>query len=292
MLFQVNGFQLSNLKKSGDVVSVDIVANHLTEDSDGEIILKEAFNKETIDEFLNIGLIDYWHDSENKLLSKSERNDAIIGKPVAFNWKNGKPVITANLTANHPEVQKMIPHLEANQPVYAASVSGSKMVLQTTDSLGQEHRVIPKIKWTRLAIAPSPDVINTGKGLNVRLSKANEVSCEFSDIDVFARNFHIEEKELRKALLAPESSGDLYDSPGGSITKQSLEGSPVNLTLSDQDGLDLIDTFIKIKNKEIPMKKAEYLKHFADQKKSDFGQKSYGLINKYFKLKKGAKVTC
>lgn len=286
MLFQVNGLQFSNLQKAGDgTIRVDIVANHLTPDSDGEMILKEAFNKDTVDEFLNVGLIDYWHDSENNHLSKSQRNDAIIGKPVAFRWEDGKPVITAQLTKSHPEVQKMIPHLEADQPVYAASVSGSKMVLEANDSNGQKHRIIPKIKWTRLAIAPAPDVINTGAGLNVRLTKANEIACTFSDMNIFANNINLEEKELRKALLAPSSPTDMYETPGGVVTKQSIESDTVNLTLSDQDGLDLIDTIIGIREKRIPLKKAGYIKHFDDLKKCDFGQKSYGLIKKYFKLK-------
>lgn len=286
MLFQVNGLEISNLQKAGDLITVDIIANHLTEDSDGETVLREAFDQETVKEFLDTGIIDYWHDSENKNLSKSAMNAAIIGKPIAFNWKDEKPVITAQLTKSHPEVQAMLPHLEANQAVYGASISGSKMVLETTDAQGQKHRIIPKIKWNRLAIAPAPDVINTGKGLNVKLSKANEISCEFSDMDVFKLNLNIEETELRKALLAPESAGDLYNSPGGVITKQSLEGSPVNLTLSDQDGLDLIDTIIGVKERRIPLKKADYIKHFKTQKKEDFGRKSYGLIDKYFKFKK------
>lgn len=288
MLFQVNGLEISNLQKSNDnnIVSVDIIANHLTTDSENETVLKEAFDKETVNEFINIGLIDYWHDSESENLSKSERNSAIIGKPVSFRWENNKPVIRANLTKSHPEVQKMLPHLEANQPVYAASLSGSKMVLESRDSLGEKHRIIPKIKWTRLAIAPSPDVINTGKGLNVRLSKANEISCEFSDMDVFKQNIHIEETELRKALEAPASASDLYNTPGGVVTNQSLEKKPVNLTLTDQDGLDLIDTIIGIKERRIPLQKAEYIKHFETQKKKDFGHRSYGLIDKYFKFKK------
>lgn len=289
MLFQVNGLEISNLQKSGDLITVDIIANHLTEDSDGETVLKEAFNKETVDEFLSTGIVDYWHDSENEVLSKSEMNAAIIGKPIAFNWKNGKPVVTAQLTKSHPEVQKMLPHLEANQPVYGASISGKKMVLEASDSLGQKHRIIPTIKWTRLAIAPAPDVINAGKGLNVRLSKANEISCEFSDMDVFKLNYNIEEKELRKALMAPSSVADLSDTPGGVLTKQSLEKNLVNLTLSDQDGLDLIDTIIGVTEKRIPLQKAEYMDHFKTQKKEDFGRKSFGLIDKYFKFKKGAK---
>ena len=50
MFFQINGLTIQNLQKASDdkLVKVDIIANHLTEDSDGETVLKEAFN------FLNI----------------------------------------------------------------------------------------------------------------------------------------------------------------------------------------------------------------------------------------------
>lgn len=285
MFLQINGLQVTNLQKAGDIVKVDIVANHLTPDSDGETILKEAFNEETVKEFLNIGVLEHWHESKNPHLSKEERNAAIIGKPVGFRWENGKPVVTAHLTKSHPIVQDMLPHLEAKQPVYGASVGGSKMVLEANDSNGQKHRIIPKIKWDHLAIAPANCVINREKGLNVRLTKANEIACTFSDMNIFANNINLEEKELRKALLAPSSPTDMYETPGGVVTKQSIESDTVNLTLSDQDGLDLIDTIIGIREKRIPLKKAGYIKHFDDLKKCDFGQKSYGLIKKYFKLK-------
>ncbi len=290
VLFQVNGLHISNLQKAGETIQVDLIANHLTEDTDGEIVLKEAFSDETVQSFIDHGVIDYWHDSKNPKLSKEDRNGAIIGKPIAFKWENGKPVITANLTKSHPRVQEMLPHLEANQAVYGASIGGSKMVLKTTDSLGKEHKIIPRINWDHLAIAPSPDVINRGSGLNVRLSKANDIMCEFSDMEVFSKNMNIigKEEELRKALEAPSSASDLYNTPGGVITKQSLEPTIANLTLTEQDGLDFIDTIIGISKKKIPMKKADYINYFASQKKEDFGRKSYGLIDKYFKLKKGA----
>lgn len=291
MLFQIDNFSISNLQKAGATISVDIVANHLTEDTDGEIVLKEAFSDEAVNEFLSIGNIDFWHDSKNPALSKQEKSAAIIGKPIAFRWENGKPVVTASLTKSHPLVKDMLPHLEANQPVYAASIGGSKMVLEATDSIGKKHRVIPKIKWDHLAIAPANSVINRAGGMNVKLlQKANnpEIMCEFDNIDVFSKNTHIMEHEesLMKALTAPESVGDLQNTAGGVITKQSIEETPVNMTLTDQDGLDLIDTFIKIKDKKIPMEKAEYLKYFEENNKKDFGHKSYDLIDKYFKIKR------
>jgi len=293
MLFQVNGLEISNLQKSkdGSTISVDIIANHLTEDTDGEIILKEAFNDETVKEFLDIGVIEFWHESKNPNLSKEEKNEYLLGKPTAFKWENGKPVVTAQLTKSHKIVQDMLPHLESGQSVYAGSVGGSKMVLNTVDASGKQHKVIPKIKWDHLAIAPTHCVINRSSGMNVRLNKANEIMCEFDNIDSFTKNINVieNEQELRKALMAPESAGALYSEPGGVLTKQSIEGKPVNLTLSDQDGLDLIDTMIGVKEKRIPLKKAAYIKHFDGLKKNDFGRKSYGLINKYFKLKRSEK---
>lgn len=291
MLFQINGLAISNLNKAGSpgVISVDIIANHLTEDTDGETVLKEAFSPETVKEFLDIGVLEFWHESRNPHLSKEDKNKYLIGKPVGFRWENGKPVVTANLTKSHPIVKDMMPHLEAGQPVYAASIGGSKMVLETTDSLGQQHRIIPKIKWDHLAIAPTNSVINRAPGMNVRLlQKANDIICEFDNMNIFSKNTNIigQESELRKALLAPSGPGDMYgtdQTAGGVISKQSIEKNKSDLSLSEQDGLDLIDTIIKIKNKKIPLKKCDYIKHFECQNKKDFGNKSYGLIDKYFK---------
>jgi len=292
----VNGLEISNLQKSKNndsLITVDIIANHLTEDSDGETILKEAFTDDVIKDFIDNGIIDYWHDSDNAELTKEAQNAAIIGKPIAFRWDHGKPVVTAQLTKTHPIVKEMLPHLQAAQPVYAASVAGSKMVLRATDAQGNKHDIIPKIKWNKLAIAPAPYVVNRGAGMNVRLlNKAQgiqqDIMCEFDNFNIFNQNISIFEKEedLRKALLAPNSVSSLYNDAGGVTTKQDLEKQPVNLTLSEEDGLDLIDTIIGVHEKRIPLKKAEYMKHFESKNKKDFGHKSYGLINKYFKFKK------
>jgi hypothetical protein len=294
MQFLINGLQISNLQKARDgIVTVDIIANHLTEDQEGETVLKEAFTPEEVQNFLGVGVIDFWHESDNPALTKADQNAAIIGKPIAFRWEKDLPIVTAELTENHPRVMEMLPHLQARQPVYAASLAGSKMVLETKDSEGGLHRIIPKIKWNKLAIAPAPMVINRAPGMNVRLlQKAKDIMCEFDDMNTFMRNSnHViaQEEVLMKALTAPSSAADLYTAPGGVTVKQDIEKTPVNLTLSDQDGLDLIDTIIGIKDKRIPLKKAEYIDHFKQQKKEDFGHKSYGLIDKYFKSKKGAK---
>jgi hypothetical protein len=294
VLFQINGLQISNLQKArAGIVTVDIIANHLTEDQEQETVLKEAFSPDEVNNFLDIGVIDFWHDSDGQSLTKAEQNAAIIGKPVAFRWEKGLPVVTAELTEKHPRVQEMLPHLQANQPVYAASLAGSKMILETHDAEGATHKIIPKIKWNKLAIAPAPYVMNRAPGMNVRLlQKAKDIICEFDNIDAFTvnkDNVIAQEQVLMKALMAPGSVSDMYNTPGGSVTRQSLEGKPVNLTLSDQDGLDLIDTIIGIKERRIPMRKAEYMDHFKQQKKEDFGRKSFGLIDKYFKSKKGAK---
>ena len=288
MFFQINGLSIQNLQKASDsaVAVVDIIANHLTEDEDEETVLKEAFDDETVKNFLDVGVIEFWHETRNPNLSKADKNKNLLGKPTAVRWENGKPIVTAALTKNHPIVQEMLPHLEANQPVYAASIGGSKMVLEAMGKDGKKHKIIPKIRWDHLAIAPAPYVVNRAGGVNVRLlQKANELLCEFDDVNSFVRNREIigKEEELRKALDAPASAAELYSTPGGAATRQSTEKKLVSLT--EDDGLDLIDTIIGIKNKKIPLIKADYLKHFETLNKSEFGNKSFNLISKYFNLR-------
>ena len=288
MFFQVNGLQISNLQKAKDnkLVTVDIIANHLTEDVDGETVLKEAFNPETVKQFLDIGVIEYWHESRNPQLSKEEKNKALIGKPIAFRWENGKPVVTATLTKDHPIVKDMLPHLEANNPVYAASIGGSKMVLEVQDGQGVIHNVIPKIKWDHLALAPCNCVVNREPGVNVRmLQKAQELMFEFDSMETFTHSgpqYFSRETELRKALLAPGSVGDMQSTSGGVITKQDLEKSSqiVDLSFNEDEALLLLDTIIGIKNDEIPLTEDGYFNHFNNR---EFADKSYRLFNKFFK---------
>ena len=289
MFFQVNGLSISNLQKASDgkLITVDIVANHLTEDLDEETVLKEAFNSETVKEFLDIGVIEYWHESRNPQLSKEEKNQALIGKPVAFRWENGKPIVTATLTKEHPIVKGMLPHLEAGNPVYAASIGGSKVVLEVQDSRGVIHNVIPKIKWDHLALAPCNAVVNREAGVNVRLlKKAQDIMVEFDNIQSFSStgaSYFAREQELRKALLAPTSVGDMYNgNPGGVISKQDLEKSIIDLTFNEDEAMQLLDTIIRIKNDDIPLTEDGY-KDFFKLQNSEFAEKSFRLFNKFFK---------
>jgi hypothetical protein len=291
MFFQINGLRISPLDKASNaaVIPVDIIANHLTEDTDRETVLKEAFQPETVKEFLDIGVIEFWHESKNPILTKEEKHKNILGKPTGFRWENGLPVVTAELTKSHPLVQDMLPHLEANQSVYAASIGGSKMVLEVSDDKGGTHRVIPRIKWDHLAIAPANAVINRAPGLNVKLlQKANEIICEFDNYDIFTENINIadNEQELRKALMSPASVSDMQNTPGGVVTKQSLEKKPVSLTFDEDESLMIVDTLMKMRRRQIPSSRKEYGRYAQGIGKRDFGMKFMCLIDKYFK--KGA----
>lgn len=288
MFFQVNGLQITNLQKAkkDGIITVDIIANHLTEDEDGETVLKEAFSPEAIQTFISIGTIDYWHETKNPNLTKDEKMQNILGRPISFRWENGLPVVTAELTKNHPIVQTMLPHLEAENPVYAASIGGSKIVLEAADQSGRVHKVIPKIKWDHLAIAPANMVVNRESGVNVKLlQKAQGLYAEFDNIDSFARNSaHIFDNEqvLVKALEAPSSVGDMYNTPGGVITKQSLEKS--SDMFSEDEAEMLVDTIIKISRNELPFDRGHYYDAFPTN--VEFADKSYRLFDKYFNSKR------
>ena len=294
MFFQVNGLQVKSMEKAtandDKIAVVDIIANHLTEDTDGETVLKEAFSPEAVAEFLDIGVIEFWHESKSPLLTKEEKNAMILGKPVAFRWENGLPVVTAHLTKKHPIVAEMLPHLEAENPVYAASIGGSKIVLEAAGPNGQVHHIIPKIKWDHLALAPANMVVNREPGVNVKLlHKANEMTLfmDFDSMNTFKRSsnqFFSQEQQLCKALSAPGSVGDMQSTPGGVITKQSLEKSVVALTFSDEEARKLIDTILKIKKGGvIPSDEKRYREYFAAQNDSEFADKSYRLFSEYFK---------
>jgi hypothetical protein len=290
MFFRVNGLQIKSLAKAvannDKIAVVDIIANHLTEDTDGETVLKEAFTPETVKEFLDIGVIEFWHESKNPLLTKEEKNAMLLGKPVAFRWESGLPVVTAHLTKTHPIVAEMLPHLEAENPVYSASIGGSKVVLEAQGRDGQVHHVIPKIKWDHLAIAPSNMVVNREPGVNVRLlQKANESNLfmDFDSINTFKRSagqFFAQEAVLSKALSAPASVSDMQNTPGGVITKQSLEKTISNLTFSEDEAEKLLDTIIKVNQGNVPKTESEYKTHFKDD--GNFADKSWRLFSKYF----------
>jgi len=291
MFFQINNLEITSLEKANKpgIISVKIIANHLTEDDEGETLLKSAFDQDTVQSFLETGVIDWWHNSHNSERTDAEQAESILGKPTSFVWENGKPVVFADLTESHPVVQKMIPHLNVGNPVYAASVGGSKMVMKVKDQNQNEKRIVPKIKWNHLAIAPINSVINRSPGVNISiLKKANDILVNFDNMAAFqsqSNHFFAKEEQLQKALLAPSSPGELYSTAGGVLTKQSLEKSTENLTLSENEALLLLGTVLGIKENEIPDEKNLLLDYFERIDQRNFGDKFYRLIDKYYKLK-------
>ena len=287
MFLYVDGLEINVLEKSKqtdeNLVMVDIIANHLTEDTDNETVLKEAFDQKTVQEFLDIGIIDWWHKSKDANISDSEKAQSVIGIPKGFRWVNGKPVVTAGLYKKNPIVQEMIPSLESSEPAFAASIGGGKVVMKVNTPDG-EKRIIPKIKWDHLAIAPRNSVINRMPGPNITLlQKANNLLFTFPTMDSFKSDSiecFAKEEDLKKALLAPSSVSDLDNTSGGVVTKQDLEKGISNLSLSEDEAIELIDTILDIKNGEIPDDNDGFINYFTVQKKADLGKKYFSLINK------------
>lgn len=251
MRIEIGNWQLqkADINVNDDkVIAVKIIANQLTEDKEGERILPEAFDDETVKEFLNIGVIDWHHQS---VLAKSvdERAHAVIGKPFDFKWEAGKPVVYAYLTKSHEIVKNSIlPHLDADMPVFAASVGGSKATRQVfnPDSRKRES-VIPKIYWNHLAITHAPYVQNTAGGAQVSMIKAiNDVYVQFSDVNEFlckATTFFDRENELRKALEMGQSPA--IEANGDPLRVQSLEGGDNGYGI-------FLQVILGIKNGQIP----------------------------------------
>lgn len=243
MFVTVGNFKLLKAEEgeSDKTIRVKIIANNLTLDTKDEQILPEAFDEGTVKEFLDIGIIDWHHQS---ILGKSskERAAAIIGKPIAFQWENGLPVVVADLPKSHPIVKNsIIPNLEAGLPVFAASVGGkTKEVAPSFDhSTGRMKNNISKIFWNHLAITGAPYVINTAPGTQVSLVKAafsgeeertEELAVHFRDISYLTAQADIlnRETELRKALEAGTETDSAEKTGMDALQKQSLEDKPAN----------------------------------------------------------------
>lgn len=212
MRIEVGNWTLEKASKTEDakILPVRMIANRMNVDKEDQEMLPQAFNKATVDNFLEHGIIDWHHQS---VLGKTteERAHAIIGRPYDFKWestsldKRDLPVVYANLTKAHSIVRdSIIPHLEAEQKVFAASVGGSirkaKMVFNAETN--QKKDQIMEIVWDCLSVAAAPYVISAGS--EVTLVKAafagnpedlsSDIICRVSDISMLTAAF------LAKAL--------------------------------------------------------------------------------------------
>ena len=115
-------------------------------------------------------------------------------------------------------------------------------------------------------------------------ASGNEISIEFDSLNTFGLSNHVldsNEEELLKALEAPSSPSDLYNTSGGVLTKQSLEKTVANQSLSIDEAMDFIDLILKVGKKDLA--NVEGVKqYFKEKNKADTGDKIISLINKYF----------
>lgn len=197
----------SNAKETDKTIPIRMVANKLQLDKEGQQILPQAFNKATVDRFLSDGYID-WHHVSVTGKTPEERANAIIGKPYDFQWENNVPVVYGNLTKAHPIVKNSImPHLDADQKVFGASVGGNvEKARNVIDSdLNSPKEQILAINWEHIAIAASSHVISSGSEVSLvkaKNSDSKEPCIKFADISAFEDDHDLcmRGDEIRKAL--------------------------------------------------------------------------------------------
>lgn len=152
------------------IVRVRMIANMMEPDKEGQTIAREAFDKATVDRFLKEGIIEWFHKTITGK-TMEEKCGAVLGRPVSFAWENGLPVVYADLTKAHPMVRDhILPHLEAGNDVFGASVGGD--VLRVQKAAGGSIDSIRGMVWRTLSVAPIAYVLSGGSA--VTLAKASE----------------------------------------------------------------------------------------------------------------------
>jgi hypothetical protein len=227
------------------VIPIRMIANRLKLDKERQEILPQAFNKATVNHFLKNGIVDYHHES---VLGKtpSDRAQAILGRPTDFGWEKEDgvqlPAVYANLTKAHPIVKNFIlPHLEAEQDVFNASVGGDIKKAKRVHDPGtnQIKEQISQIRWDHIAIAGKPYVISEGS--NVSLCKAfvpeqaelqNIEIFRFADVDAFETDYEllsVTGEQLRKAMTIGAETDSAKLTGGSALRTQSKLTKYTNL---------------------------------------------------------------
>lgn len=236
MLVQFGNWSLSKAGKrseSDTTLPVRMVANRLVTDRENEEILPEAFNKATVDNFVQNGVID-WHHQSVMGGTPEARALAILGRPYEFAWEDNLPVVYAELTKAHGIVRDSIaPHVEAGNPVFGCSVGGSvKKARQVwDDSTSRMKRQISGIHWDHLAIAGRPYVICPGTEISMVKAlmggSGAELLVRFSDLSEFEAQSYLLENEMaiRKALEVGAVTDSAQATGLDAMRTQSLEGA-------------------------------------------------------------------
>lgn len=215
-------------KETSSTIPIRMIANRLEVDKENQEILPQAFNKATVDNFIKYGIIDWHHQSVTGKTAQS-RATAIIGKPTGFEWEDKLPIVYGNLTKAHPIVKESIlPHLEADQAVFAASVGGNvrkaRNVIDVAKQTSKEQ--ILAINWDHIAIAASPYVISSGSDITMVKAMLDEgtisddICLQFGDINSFETEYDV---VLKKALTIGAGTDSANLTGVDALRIQSLE---------------------------------------------------------------------
>lgn len=194
-----------NAAEDDKTTPIRMIANRLKLDKENQQILPQAFNKATVDKFIKYGIID-WHHGSVMGRTPEQRAQAILGKPYDFQWEDSLPVVYGRLTKAHPIVRNAIlPHLEAGQNVFGASIGGSvRKARNVLDPITKQQRSqIMEIEWEHIALAASPYVISAGSEVSlVKADGMDEPVMHFSDIAAFETDYSLcfSDVTVRKAL--------------------------------------------------------------------------------------------
>jgi len=230
-------------------VFVRMVANSLKKDKENDVILPQAFSKETVDYFLKNGIID-WNHMSMIGSTMEERARSILGKPEKFNWEDNKPVVYGYLTKTHPVVKESIlPHLEADQKVFGASIGGfikkSKIVFDKETN--QNKRLIYEIEWNHIAIAPLPYAISSETQVEIVKSKGldSNLIVKYPDILYFFNDFYNDKLiSLKKALEVGYETDSMKIMNGDALRIQSIDNNVNEYMPIVYNLIDLISTGI------------------------------------------------
>lgn len=256
-LFEVYSNQI-NLEKSGKeengLIPVKIKINSPTPDRSGDRILLEAFDKDTMEDYLKYGVIDFDHQSVRGK-TEEEKAKAIIGKPTKFYIENGSPVIEGVLFKDNSYVKEAIyPAINAikNEEnlepinVWKASVGGGIINKSMTYDPNYRKKIgdISKIKLIHVAVTPSYKAVHPDT--YVQMIKSSTIA-----------NLYIDHSKQEKTLIFDGfepfckalSSGYVTDSEGasggGALSVQSLEGAKITTHSDVEEILEEMLFYIK-----------------------------------------------
>lgn len=224
----------SETKFDDKKITILIKASDESLDQENDNILSEAFTPEVRAFMLEKGVIDYDHMTVRGA-NALEKATAIIGTPTEFfqELEKGKPVqyIRGFLHRGNPFVDSTVgPALESGSDRWGASIGGRILNWSKNDQGGKKAN---RIWMNHCAITPAYKAVN--KNTFVEILKSLDENGKSDELQHFGSL-----GMLLKALEAGYQTDSAQITGAQAIQPQSLEGSPVSLTVPK----DVIQTLI------------------------------------------------